>query len=421
MEEIQSPGWLPIILGAPWKSRHVIRGRSMMSKNGNINSRVPGFYRQTLEERLKKLEETGLLSAASAQHLSTGGGLQTQIADLLSENVISVQGLPFSVALNFTVNERDVFVPMAVEEPSVVAAASNAARILRVSGGFRGEAQPSLMIGQVQFDDVLKAQSAESRVIAHKQELLELGDRSIPKMVQRGGGCRDIEVRVIDEKSGLLVVHVHVDVGNAMGANMVDTVAETIAPRLHELVGGRLGLRILSNLATKRTVKVNASVVPSAVDGGLEELKAIALASRFAERDSYRAVTHNKGIMNGIDAAAVALGQDWRALEAGAHGYAALSGQIRPLATWKLSKDEILHGEIELPLAVATAGGLTRMHPGVRAAFEILGVKSSQELAVVMASCGLASNLAALKALAGEGIQKGHMRLHERRQRDSKE
>jgi hydroxymethylglutaryl-CoA reductase len=337
------------------------------------------------------------------------------MADLFSENVVSVQGLPFSVALNFTIQGKDKLVPMTVEEPSVVAAASNAAKMIRSCGGFCGEAAPSLMTGQIQLDDVQDLELACTRIIENRDRILTIGNESIPKMVKRGGGCRDLEVRILDEDSGLLVVHIYVDVGNAMGANMVDTVAEAVAPSIHELAGGELGLRILSNLAIRRKVKVTARVDAEAVGGGPELLASIARASRFAELDPYRAVTHNKGIMNGIDAAAVALGQDWRAIEAGAHGYAALSGQIKPLAVWNLKDDGFLHGEIELPLAVATVGGVSKLHPGVRAAFELLDVESAQELAVVLASCGLASNLAALRALAGEGIQKGHMRLHDRR------
>jgi hydroxymethylglutaryl-CoA reductase len=389
-----------------------------MTSDRQPNSRVPGFYRQSIEERLKALHRTGLLSDASKAFLGSGGGLHTKTADLFSENVVSVQGLPFSVALNFVVNGKDKLIAMAVEEPSVVAAASNAARMIRSCGGFTGVASASLMTGQIQLDEIADTTLAEESILRNKDEILALGDRSIPKMVARGGGCRDLEVRVLDEVNGWLVVHIYVDVGNAMGANMVDTVAEAVAPMIHNLTGGQLGLRILSNLATKRTAKVTAKVDAAAL-GSPELLESIARASRFAELDPYRAVTHNKGIMNGIDAAAVALGQDWRALEAGAHGFAALSGQIKPLATWKIKEDKFLHGEIELPLAVATVGGLSQMHPGVKAALELLDVSDAQELAVVLASCGLASNLAALRALAGEGIQKGHMRLHERRNVDA--
>jgi len=386
----------------------------MSVADSSSNSRMPGFYRKSIQDRLSGLSETGLLSDDSISYLKDGGVLSTSVADLLSENVVSVQGLPLSVALNFTVNGIDRLIPMAVEEPSVVAAASFAAKMIRPSGGFCGEASASVMTAQIQLDGIDDPESAAKRIEEHRTSLLKVGDEAIPKMVARGGGCTDLEVRVLDLDLGLIVVHVYVDVGNAMGANMVDTVAEAVAPSIHELTGGQLGLRILSNLATRRLVNVTAKVTADEV-GGKELLHAIYRASRFAELDPYRAVTHNKGIMNGIDAAAVALGQDWRAIEAGAHGYAAISGQIKPLAIWKLGEDECLHGKIELPMAVATVGGIKKVHPGVQAAFELLNISSAQELAVILGACGLASNLAALRALAGEGIQKGHMRLHGRK------
>jgi hydroxymethylglutaryl-CoA reductase len=235
----------------------------------------------------------------------------------------------------------------------------------------------------------------------------------VPGLVARGGGCRDLEVRVIDAAEGLIVVHVYVDVLDAMGANLVDSVAEAVAPDLARLLGGRVGLRILSNLPLHRRVRVRARV-PFDELGGRELAGGIAAASRFAEKDPFRAVTHNKGVMNGIDAVAVALGQDWRSIEAGAHAFAALDGRYRPLATWTLAESALV-GQLELPLAAATVGGSTRAHAGVRAAFELVGTGSARELAVVMAAAGLACNLAALRALAGEGIQRGHMRLHRRK------
>jgi hydroxymethylglutaryl-CoA reductase len=373
-------------------------------------SRFPGFYREPLSARLARLAETGILGPEALRHLRCGGGLACDVADKMSENVIATHGLPLAVALSFRVNGRDRLVPMAVEEPSVVAAASNAARIVRLSGGFHGEAGPAEMTAQVQLDDVPAGGAA--RIEAAKAELLAIGDRAIPGMVDRGGGCRDLEVRDLGE--GLVVVHVYVDVGDAMGANLVDTVAEAVAPRIEALAGGTMGLRILSNLPLRRKVVVTAVAGEEAI-GGAALADGIARASRFAERDPFRAVTHNKGIMNGIDAAAVALGQDWRALEAGAHAFAALEGRYAPLATWRRTADG-LAGRLEMPLAAATVGGSTRVSPGVRAAFELLGpLASAGELAVVIGAAGLASNLAALRALAGEGIQKGHMRLHRRK------
>jgi hydroxymethylglutaryl-CoA reductase len=376
------------------------------------SSRIAGFYELPLARRVALLAERGGLSAEALAHLACGGGLDPEIADTMSENVIACHGLPLSIALNFRVNGRDVLVPMAVEEPSIVAAASNAARLVRVSGGFNGEASASIMTTQIQLDDVAEMEGAPAKIERRARELLAAGDAAIPGMVARAGGCRAIETRVIGD--GMVVVHVHVDVGDAMGANLVDTVAEALAPRVREIVGGTIGLRILTNLPIRRMARVGARV-SAEVLGGAALADGIVRASRFAEADPYRAVTHNKGIMNGIDAVAVALGQDWRSIEAGAHGYAAMSGRYRPLATWRRDGEDVI-GELELPLAVATVGGSTRVHRGVRACFELCGVESARELAVVMAAAGLASNLAALRALAGEGIQKGHMKLHQRKQ-----
>jgi hydroxymethylglutaryl-CoA reductase len=376
---------------------------------GSTTSRLPGFYRCTIEERRAALAPR--LSAVTRSTVAAAG-LPIEIADRMSENVIGCHGLPLSLALNFLVDGRDVLVPMAVEEPSVVAAASRAALLARAGGGFLGRADAPIMTAQVQLDDVADAPGAEARVAARRAEVLAAGDAAIPSMVARGGGCRDLEVRVLAEP-GMVVVHVHVDVGEAMGANVVDTVAEAVAPLLAEIVGGRVGLRILTNLPLRRLARAQVAI-PLAALGEPPSAGGIERASRFAEADPMRAVTHNKGIMNGIDAAAVALGQDWRSIEAGAHAFAALGGGYRPLATWRVA-DGALVGRIELPLAVGTVGGATRVHPGVRAAFEIMGNPPARELAVILAAVGLASNLSALHALASEGIQRGHMRLHRRR------
>lgn len=379
----------------------------------SFTSRLSGFYRKDVAARVAALQAEAGADEETCAFLLQGGGLSLSVADKMVENVVAIHGLPLGVALNFTVNDRDVVVPMAVEEPSVVAAASNAARMVRASGGFHGEATPSLMTGQVQFDDVRDCDAAAARVMAHKPMLLALGDESIPRMVERGFGCRDLEVRVIDRSLGLLVVHVYVDVGDAMGANTVDTVAEALAGAIHEIVGGTVGLRILSNLTTHRTVRAGCFVSDESL-GGAAIADGVARASRFADLDPYRAVTHNKGFMNGVDAAAVALGQDWRGIEAGAHAWAARDGAYRPLSTWRRVKGG-LEGRCELPLAVGTVGGSTQAHEGVRAAFKLVGTRSARDLAVVLASVGLASNMAALRALASEGIQRGHMRLHNRK------
>ncbi len=378
-----------------------------------VSSRMSGFYERSIVDRLSLVSDFGLLDQESIAYLAAGGGLSVDVADRMSENVIATLGLPFSLALNFRVNGRDVLVPMAVEEPSVVAAASNAARVVRTEGGFFGEATASIMTAQVQLDDVPSPALAKDRIERVRDALLLLGDRSIPRMIERGGGCRDLEVRVISEELGIVVVHVYVDVGDAMGANVVDTVAEAIAPEIQAQIGGTMGLRILTNLTARRLVKTRAEVAFEAI-GGEAVADGIARASRFAELDPYRAVTHNKGFMNGLDAAAVALGQDWRAIEAGAHAFAAMRGAYRPLSTWRKSSTHLV-GEAELPLAVGTVGGSTRVHPGVRTALRLMGNPGAKEVAVILASVGLASNLAALRALAGEGIQRGHMRLHERK------
>jgi hydroxymethylglutaryl-CoA reductase len=378
-----------------------------------ITSRISGFYRRSVRERLEELTHAGELDAETVGFFRRGGGLDVAVADRMSENVVATHGLPLSVALNFVVNGRDVLVPMAVEEPSVVAAASNAARMVRGSGGFRGEADPSVMTAQVQLDDVPDPAEAAERVRGAKISILAAGDKAIPRVVARGFGCRDLEVRVLDLQAGVLVCDLFVDVGDAMGANIVDTVAEAVAPLILELSGGRMGLRILSNLPLRRVVRVRCRALDEAL-GGEHVAEGIARASRFAELDPLRAATHNKGLMNGLDAAAVALGQDWRSIEAAAHAFASLSGRYLPLSTWRRVPGG-LDGQVTLPLAVGTVGGATGAHPGVQAAFRLLRVGGARELAIILASVGLASNLAALRALATDGIQKGHMRLHHRK------
>ncbi len=372
-----------------------------------------GFHTRSLRDRVDALASAAGLARSERAFLLAGGGLDTAAADRMSENVIGSHGLPLSVGLNFVVNDREFTVPMAVEEPSVVAAASSAAKRVRACGGFHGEADPPVMTAQVQLDDVPNAHAARERLVASASEILAAGDAAIPRMVARGGGCRALDVRVLDADAGVLVVDLYVDVGDAMGANLVDAVAETVAPLVLRVAGGRMGLRILSNLPMRRRVRVWADVSVEVI-GGEALVDGIARASRFAELDPFRAVTHNKGFMNGLDAAAVALGQDWRSIEAAAHGYASLQGTYRPLCTWRKTATG-LRGAAELPLAVGTVGGSTRAHEGVRTAFRILGELDARTLAIVLASVGLASNLAALRALAGEGIQRGHMRLHRRK------
>lgn len=343
------------------------------------------------------------------------GGLQATKADKVVENVLGVFALPFAVGLNVTVNGKDFVAPMVVEEPSVVAAASNASKMIRAGGGFHAEADPPLMISQVQLDEVPDFAAALERITAEQDALVALGNQAVPGLVRRGGGVRSLRVRDLGE--GMLVVHLHVDCRDAMGANLVNTVAEAVAERLVELAGGSLGLRILSNLCDERKVRVTCRVPAEALAGGGfsgEQVRdGVVRASRFAERDPYRAATHNKGLMNGLDAVVLACGNDWRAVEAGAHAYAARSGVYSPLCTWCADGTDLL-GDLTIPLALGTVGGPTRVHEAVQLALQMVGAESAAELAMVAASVGMASNLAALRALATEGIQQGHMALHAR-------
>jgi hydroxymethylglutaryl-CoA reductase len=390
-------------------------------------SRLPGFYKLTLAERRKQLSElTGIDPDELLRAVGTGG-LDPETADKVVENVLGIYGLPFGVALNVCVNGRDRLVPMVVEEPSVIAAASNAARMVRASGGFHAEVTEALMIGQVQLFDVPDPAAAIARLEAAATELIELGRSAVPSLLEYGGGPRAIEVRDLGERC--IVVHVLVDCRDAMGANLVNTIAEAVGPRAAELSGGALGLRILSNLCDRRRVRsvcrVHARELvssrsnrdsdrpPGAETEGARVIDAIVQASRFAELDPYRAATHNKGIMNGIDAVVIATGNDFRAVEAGAHAYAARSGRYRPLAVWRRDGADLV-GELELPLALGTVGGTLRVHPAARAALKLMQVETAAELSLIAASAGLASNLAALRALATEGIQRGHMSLHAR-------
>jgi hydroxymethylglutaryl-CoA reductase len=395
--------------------------RMTATKPQSPSSRVPGFYRLSLDERHRELvERLGLEDDERALLLE--GGLRPEAADHIVENVIGTYALPLGLGLNFQINGRDYLVPMCVEEPSVIAAASNAARMVRQGGGFQAEADEALMIAQVQLYDVPDNAAAQRAILARRDDLLAACNAAQPGLVRRGGGARELEVRELLpsglRKLGMLVVHILADCCDAMGANLVNTMAEAIAATLAELSGGQFGLRILSNLADRRVVRVRCRVPVDvlASDGftGSEVAEGIVLASQFAELDPYRAATHNKGIMNGIDPVVIATGNDWRGIEAGAHAYAAREGSYRPLATWQRGSDEFLDGQIALPMAVATVGGTLRVHPGARLSLRILGVGSARELGMVIAAAGLASNLAALRALAAEGIQHGHMALHAR-------
>jgi hydroxymethylglutaryl-CoA reductase len=336
------------------------------------------------------------------------------------ENAVGTYALPLGIAANFQINGRDYLIPMTVEEPSVLAAVSHAAKLIRAGGGFRTESSPPVMIGQIQLLDVPDMAAATRALATHASELMALADACSQSIVRRGGGARGIEARPFaDTPAGpMLIVHLLYDTRDAMGANAVNTAVEAMAPRVAELTGGRVNLRILSNLTDRRTATARC-VIPAAELAqpelsGSEVARLIAEANAFAVVDPYRAATHNKGIMNGIDAVCIATGNDWRAIEAGAHAYAARDGQYRALTDWHVNADGDLAGSMTLPLAVGVVGGATKVHPTARVALKILGVESAGELAEVMTCVGLAQNLAAIKALATHGIQKGHMRLHAR-------
>ncbi|MEI8254270.1 MAG: hydroxymethylglutaryl-CoA reductase, degradative, partial [Deltaproteobacteria bacterium] len=352
------------------------------------SSRIPGFYTRPVDERRRIVAEMADCDLSEVTRTLSEGGLDVTTADRTVENVIGTYALPFSVALNVRVNDRDFLVPMVIEEPSVVAAASYASKLARDGGGFFVETDEPLMVSQIQLWDVTDSAEATRNIIASERSLLAMADASVPGLVARGGGARRFEVRDLGE--GLLVVHVVVDVRDAMGANLVNTIAEALAPTVARLAGGTVGLRILSNLADQRCVTVTARIpTRSLVAEGMtgEQVRdGIIAASRFAERDPYRAATHNKGIMNGVDAVVMATGNDWRAVEAGAHAYAARDGRYGPLSIWRKAEDGSLLGTMTMPLALGTVGGTLRVHPGARLALKILGVSGSQELAAVAAS-----------------------------------
>ncbi|MCB9545150.1 MAG: hydroxymethylglutaryl-CoA reductase, degradative [Myxococcales bacterium] len=381
------------------------------------DSRIPGFYKLDLAARHAELQTRYGLTDADLAVLRDGGALDWGRADKMVENCIGVMGLPVGLGLNFLINGQDVVVPMAVEEPSIIAAVSHIARLVRPHGGFQVDADAGLMIAQVQVVDVPDPVKAEAALLAARARILARANAVHPNMAARGGGARDLEVRRFGDPFPMLVVHLLADCCDAMGANAVNAMAEGIAPLVETLTGGRVCLRILSNLADRRLARAACSLPEEALAGrgftGAEVADGVVQAWRFAAVDPYRAATHNKGVMNGIDAVAVATGNDWRGVEAGAHAWAARDGRYTSLTTWWRA-DGYLHGSIELPLAVGTVGGSTGVHPTIGVLRKLLGVESARELAGVMAAVGLAQNLGALKALATEGIQRGHMSLHAR-------
>ncbi len=384
------------------------------------SSRLAGFHERPLDERIAQVAQWAELTEDETAVLRGAAGLDLPRADRMIENVAGLYALPLGVATNFTVNGRDVLVPMVIEEPSVVAGASYAARLARASGGFRAVTDPPEMIGQIQVLDVADPWSARFALLAAREELLTQADTTDPVIAGLGGGARDLEVRVLEQTPAgpMLVVHLLFDCRDAMGANAINTACEALAPRVEQITRGRVLLRILSNLADRRLARACCTVPLEALAtrdfSGERVAQGIVEAWAFAAADPYRAATHNKGIMNGVDAVVMATGNDWRAVEAGAHAYAARSGRYTSLSTWGRNADGNLVGMLEMPLAVGVVGGATRTHPTAQVALKILGVHTAWELAEVIVSVGLAQNLAALRALATEGIQRGHMRLHAR-------
>ena len=377
------------------------------------------FYQMTVDERRDSLRTEFGCSSDDLSALSGVPGLTEDSANRMIENVIGRYALPLGAARNFVINGRKYIIPMVIEEPSVVAAASNGARLAKAGGGFSAEADDPRMIGQLQITGLSDLLTAAAALEAEKAHLLKLAAESCPNLIRRGGGPVDMEFRMFPETDAgpMLIVHLIMDVRDVMGANLIDTALESIAPEVEKISGGIVRLRILSNLADQRLARaacrVPAEVLAFKEFDGETVLSRIVEAAAFAEADPYRAVTHNKGIMNGIDAVVLATGNDWRAVESGTHAWAAKTGQIRPLSHWRRDPENgDLLGTIELPMAVGTVGGATRVHPGAAAALRLMNVQSAQELAGVLAAVGLAQNLAALKALSTEGIQRGHMSLH---------
>jgi len=374
------------------------------------SSRLPGLYKKPPAERLQDVAALTGLTAEEQRLLAAGVPVST--VDPLVENVVGVLPLPLGVATNFVVNGEEVIVPMAVEESSVVAAASHAAKMARAFGGFHASADPPLMIGQMAFRGVSDPAAARRKILMNRDRLIDLLKDPESGIVKRGGGPRDLEVREVPTDAGdLLVVHLVMDVRDAMGANAINTAVETLAPVLAEMIGGEPLMRILSNLADRRLARAQA-LFPHEELGGREVAERMVAAWAFADADPYRAATHNKGIMNGLDAVVVATGNDWRAVEAGAHAYAARTGRYRSLSRFQLTPEGHLHAELELPLALGVVGGATKAHPTAAAALRILGNPSASRLAEVAVSVALAQNVAAVRALVSEGIQAGHMRLH---------
>ena len=377
-------------------------------------SQISGFYKLDPKDRLELVKKFSGLNDEEMDALYRTGSLDMEQANRMIENVIGTFELPVGIAVNFLINGKDYLIPMAIEEPSVVAAASNAAKMARQKGGFQASNTGPIMIGQIQLTKVKDPYGAKMTILANKEEILKVANEQDPVLVKFGGGAKDLEVRVIDTMKGPMVVsHLLVDCRDAMGANAVNTMAEAVAPLIEKFTGGKVYLRIISNLAIYRLARAKAVFDKEGL-GGEGVVDGVIEAYTLAAADPFRCATHNKGIMNGVSAVVRATGNDTRAVEAGAHSYAAISGHYSPLTVWEKNADGDLVGTIEIPTAVGLIGGATKTHPTAKAAVKILGVKTAQELGEILAAVGLAQNLGALRALATEGIQRGHMALHAR-------
>jgi len=382
--------------------------------NVNKSSELSGFYKLAVADRVKLLKEFIGLNEEEAMLLQKPGALGLDVANRMVENVIGVLPVPMGLAVNFQINGKEILVPMAIEEPSVIAAASNAAKMSRPKGGFSATTTDPIMIGQIQVVGVKDPNRARFEILAQKADILKHANAQDPVLISLGGGARDLEVRIIETLQGQMVIaELLVDCRDAMGANAVNTMAEAVAPLIEKISGGHVYLRIISNLAVKRLARARATFTKEAL-GGEEVVQGIVNAYAFAAADPFRCATHNKGIMNGVTAVVLATGNDTRAIEAGAHSYAARSGHYSSLSTWEKDSNGDLAGTLEMPMAVGIVGGATASNPIAKLAVKILGIKTARELAEVIVSVGLAQNLAALRALAAEGIQRGHMSLHAR-------
>lgn len=386
-------------------------------------SRLPGFYKLTMQERIEKLAEIYELTVDEVEALRSQGALALAQADKMIENAVGIYSLPIGLGLNFLINGKDYLVPMAIEEPSVVASASHIAKIVRDAGGFTAESTDRLMIGQIQVIGCSDWEEAAASLLEAESEIVDLANAVHPAMVDRGGGCKGIEVRFLNDEpesaySRMLILHLLVDTCDAMGANTINTMCEALAPRIEALTGGKVYLRILSNYTDQCMARARCAIPPALLatgDFSGEEVRdGVVAAFEFADSDVYRAVTHNKGVMNGVDAVVMATGNDWRAIEAAAHAHAARTGRYRSMTTWSVDAEGRLVGELELPMPVGTVGGSIGLHPMAQIAQKFLRVHSADELAQVIVATGLAQNLGALKALVTHGIQKGHMALHAR-------